>query len=311
MQATIEELETSNEELQATNEELMASNEELQSSNEELQSVNEEINTVNAEFQEKLGILNRVNADLDTMTKAVGVATVFVDGELQLTRFSPDAASIFKLRDSDIGRPLDEIAHVLKYPGLMDDMRATLDTGQMLEQETRAPDGRAFLVRILPYGVPSSKARGVVATFVDITALHDRQRLQNVLDALPEHVAVLDSTGVIIMVNAAWINFAKANGDPDLQHSGIGTNYLDACTTAPSGDSEPEASRACLGVKSVLDGSRSSFSLQYPCHSPTEKRWFLMNVAPIYGQSYGAVVSHVNITEWYQDPGTAKNTNVS
>ena len=79
LQSTVEELETSNEELQATNEELMASNEELQSSNEELQSVNEEMTTVNAEFQEKMHILNRINADLDSMAKAAGIATVFQD----------------------------------------------------------------------------------------------------------------------------------------------------------------------------------------------------------------------------------------
>ena len=268
------------------------------------------LNTVNAEFQEKMGILNRVNADLDTMTKAVGVATVFVDGDIQLTRFSPDAASIFKLRDSDIGRPLDEIAHVLRYPGLMDDMRLTLSSGRMLERETRAPDGRAFLVRILPYAVPSSQARGVVATFVDITALHDRQRLQDVLDALPEHVAVLDTEGTIVMVNAAWTRFAKANGDPQLEHAGIGTNYLDACSAAPTDEGGREAARARLGVKGVLEGSSNGFSLQYPCHSPTEKRWFLMSVAPIRGQHYGAVVSHINITTWYDEraaPGSQAN----
>lgn len=298
LQATIEELETSNEELQATNEELMASNEELQSSNEELQSVNEELNTVNAEFQEKMGLLNRVNADLDTMTKAVGVATVFVDGELKLTRFSPDAAAIFKLRDTDIGRPIDEIAHILKYPSLIDDMAGTLGSSRMLEKEARAPDGRVFLVRILPYQVSSSLARGVVATFVDITAFHDRQRLQNVLDALPEHVAVLDADGTIVMVNAAWIRFAKANGDPQLQHAGVGTNYLNACNTSPTEADSVQASRARLGIKSVLEGTSPSFSLQYPCHSPTEQRWFVMNVAPIPGHQYGAVVSHINITAW-------------
>jgi two-component system CheB/CheR fusion protein len=79
LQATIEELETSNEELQATNEELMSSNEELQSSNEELQSVNEELNTVNAEYQEKIDILNHLNAELDNMAQSVAVGTVFVD----------------------------------------------------------------------------------------------------------------------------------------------------------------------------------------------------------------------------------------
>lgn len=301
LQATIEELETSNEELQATNEELMASNEELQSSNEELQSVNEELNTVNAEFQEKMGILNRVNADLDTMTKAVGVATVFVDGQIRLTRFSPDAASIFKLRDSDVGRPLEDIAHVLKYPGLMDDMRRTLETGRMLEKEARAPDGRMFLIRILPYAVASSAAKGVVATFVDITAFHDRQRLQDVLDALPEHVAVLDTDGTITMVNAAWTRFAKANGDHDLTHAGVGSNYLKACQTDPRDEDGLQAEKARLGIKSVLEGSATSFSLQYPCHSPTEQRWFVMNVAPIPGREAGAVVSHINITSWYVD----------
>ncbi len=102
LQATIEELETSNEELQATNEEMMASNEELQSSNEELQSVNEELNTVNAEYQEKIDILNRVNADLDNLARVVSSGTVFVDEHLNLTRFSSDAAQIFRLRDTDV-----------------------------------------------------------------------------------------------------------------------------------------------------------------------------------------------------------------
>lgn len=302
LQATIEELETSNEELQATNEELMASNEELQSSNEELQSVNEELNTVNAEFQEKMNILNRVNADLDNMIKAVGMATVFVDGDIRLTRFSPDAAAIFKLRDSDIGRPLDEIAHVLKYPELIEDMRRTLISARMLEREARAPDGKTFLMRMLPYTVASSAAEGVVATFVDITAFHDRQRLQNILDALPEHVAVLEPDGTINMVNAAWTRFAKANGDPQLTHSGVGANYLDACRTGDESGDGPQAARARLGIKRVLEGSANSFSMKYPCHSPTEERWFVMNVAPIPGYQYGAVVSHINITAWYADP---------
>ena len=302
LQATIEELETSNEELQATNEELMASNEELQSSNEELQSVNEELNTVNAEFQEKMGILNRVNADLDNMTKAVGVATVFVDEDITLTRFSPDAAAIFKLRETDVGRPLEEIAHVLRYPSLIDDMRLTLRTARMLEKEARAPDGKMYLIRILPYAIASSAAKGVVASFVDITDFHDRQRLQHVLDALPEHVAVLEPDGTIAMVNTAWTRFAKANGDPELKYSGVGTNYLDACQTSDRADDSLQANRARMGIKAVLEGSSPFFSLQYPCHSPTEQRWFVMNVAPIPGHHYGAVVSHINISAWYTDP---------
>jgi two-component system CheB/CheR fusion protein len=299
LQATIEELETSNEELQATNEEMMAANEELQSSNEELQSVNEEMNTVNAEFQEKMHILNRVNADLDSMAKAAAVATIFVDPALIITRFSPDATQIFKLRDSDVGRRLDDIAHVLNYSGLIEDIELTLKSERMIEREVTTADGKTtFLVRILPYLVPSTTVRGAVATFVDVTAFRDAQRLQSIVDALPEHVAVVNTTGIICMVNAAWHRFARANGDPELKYSGVGANYLNACMAGGHED-DVVASAAARGLRGVLEGSLPLFSMEYPCHSPTEQRWFMMSVAPVLGQDGGAVVSHVNISNWY------------
>ena len=299
LQATIEELETSNEELQATNEELMASNEELQSSNEELQSVNEEMSTVNAEFQEKMLLLNRLNADLDSMAKVVAVATVFVDSRLLITRFSPDATQLFKLRETDLGRPLDDIAHTLRYPELMDDLRATLATERMIEREIASRDGRnSYLVRILPYRVPSSTDQGVVATFVDITAFHDAKRLQSIIDALPEHIAVIDPAGRIVLVNAAWRRFAQANGDVELYRSGPGANYLEVCEMPGRDADNRYAETAAKGIRDVLGGVIPQFSMEYPCHSPTEERWFVMNVAPVSGQEYGAVISHVNITAW-------------
>ena len=303
LQATIEELETSNEELQATNEELMASNEELQSSNEELQSVNEEMSTVNAEFQEKMLILNRTNADLDSMAKAAGVATVFVDAQLQITRFSPDATHLFKLRETDIGRRLDDISHTLDYSELMSDLESTLTTERMIEREVDSLDGqRIYLTRILPYLIPSTTVRGAVATFVDVTAFHDAKRLQIIIDALPEHIAVLDQGGTIVMVNAAWRRFALANGDTEMRKSGLGVNYLDVCRAGNHDDNEI-AAEAALGLRRVLEGSLPSFALEYPCHSPSEQRWFVMNVAPVHNAEFGAVVSHVNITSWYERMG--------
>lgn len=303
LQATIEELETSNEELQATNEELMAANEELQSSNEELQSINEELNTVNAEFQEKVVMLNQLNSDLDTMAKAVGVATLFVDHDLRITRFSPDSLRIFKLRDTDIGRPIDEIAHVLRYPGFIDDLRQTLASGRMVERKALAPEDRLYLVRLTPYGDKGASVGGAVATFIDISDFRDRQRLQAIMDALPEHVAVLEHDGTIALVNAAWNRFARANGDPELRHSGVGSNYLQACQ--PGADEDGRAAGlARRGIKAVLEGTVPMFTLEYPCHSPTEKRWFVMNVSPIREHEFGAVVSHVNITAWYERHGS-------
>ena len=299
LQSTIEELETSNEELQATNEELMASNEELQSSNEELQSVNEELNTVNAEYQEKMLILNRLHADIDSMEKAVGIATVFVDDQLRVTRFSPDAVGLFKLREGDVGRPLDEIVHRIKHPGLMADIEQTLRTDRSIERELPTVDDRVVLMRTLPYRIGRSQHRGAVASFVDVTVVKSLERLQAVIDALPEHIAVLEVDGTIALVNRAWRQFAAANGDASLAHTGVGCNYLEACRAADDQGDEP-ARLALRGVKAVLEGTRDSFSLRYPCHSPDEQRWFILNAAAVRHGGYGAVVSHLNITEWYR-----------
>ncbi|EXJ15745.1 chemotaxis protein CheB [Imhoffiella purpurea] len=291
LQATIEELETANEELQATNEELMASNEELQSSNEELQSVNEELYTVNAENQEKIEILNRLNADLDGMAKAASIATIFVDSQLRLTRFTPEATSLFKIRDADLGRPIDDFSNMLQYPEFMPELRRTIDAGEMLQHEIHAANGRNYLARVLPYFMRSGESRGAVATFVDITTLRDVERLQAVLDSLPEHVAVLDRRGVITMVNSSWRRFAAENGDPELKRSGIGVNYLDVCD-------QEEDSEASEGIAKILSGESDSFALEYPCHSPDEERWFVMHVAPIDHPNGGVVVSHIEVTKW-------------
>lgn len=298
LQASVEELETSNEELQATNEELMASNEELQSTNEELQSVNEELNTINAEYREKIDILDRVNADLDSLTRVAAAGAIFIDESMHLTRFSPEAPRLFRLRSTDLGRPLGDLAHELDYPDLAEDLRHCLRDAALVEQEVGASGGRRFLVKMLPYRLPSSSARGAVLSFVETTQVHRASRLQHIIDALAEHVAVLDTLGRIRMVNAAWCRFAAENGDPALVHCGPGHNYLSACSGASGSDDEGSASQAAEGVRAVLEGRALRFSMEYPCHSATEQRWFVMHVRPLVGDEPGAVVSHVDISPW-------------
>ena len=303
LQATIEELETANEELQATNEELMASNEELQSTNEELQSVNEELYTVNSENQEKIDILNRLNADLDNMTKAALIPTIFVDGDLHLTRFTPEASKIFRIREGDIGRPIDDFSHQMDYPEFVADLRRVIDTSQFSEREVKTWDDHWYLVRSLPYFDRPRNISGAVVTFFDITYLKDVQRMQGILDSLPEHIAVLDPLGRIVLVNHAWRTFAEQNGDRGMAHSGPGANYLDVCEIKTGPDADV-AEKVLQGIRKVLSGEREAFSTQYPCHSPTERRWFLMHAAPVKHVSGGVVVSHVNITPWIEGGAT-------
>lgn len=297
LQATIEELETSNEELQATNEELMAANEELQSTNEELQSVNEELYTVNSEYQEKVDILNSLNADLENVSNAAAIPTLFVDETLAVTRFTPETTQLFKLREGDLGRSLEDFAHQLDYPGLFTDLRHTLATGAVCEREVASRNGDWWLARIQPYrGLPAGSSPRAVMTFVNVSSLKDAQRLQAVLDSLAEHVAVVDPKGTITMVNAAWRRFASENGDPALQATGPGSNYLKACAEAALADDD--ARQAHEGLSAVLDGRRASFTMQYPCQVRDVQRWYLMHASPVNRGNGGAVISHVDITTW-------------
>jgi two-component system, chemotaxis family, CheB/CheR fusion protein len=296
LQATIEELETANEELQATNEELMASNEELQSTNEELQSVNEELYTVNSEFQEKVDVLNGVNADLENIVRASGIPTLFVDEALHLTRFTPELVQLFKVRESDRGRSIEDFAHQLDYPELFADLRRTLADGKVHEREVKSRNGDWWYARIQPYHARGSGGARAVMTFFNVSSLKDAQHLQAVLDSLAEHVAVVDAKGTITLVNAAWRRFAIDNGDAQLAHSGPGANYLSVCARAALSD--PDAHAAHEGLAAVLEKRAPVFTLQYPCHTADRKLWFLMHVAPVAQPDGGAVVSHIDITSW-------------
>ncbi len=122
-----------------------------------------------------------------------------------------------------------------------------------------------------------------------------REAVESILNSLSTHVAVLDEQGQIVEVNDAWTRFARDNGDPGPLRVGVGVNYLDVCRRA----SEPHAGEAVAalhGIEDVLAGRRDFFELEYPCHSPTQRRWYLMRVEPRRGEHAGAIVLHTDIT---------------
>ncbi|WP_247872744.1 chemotaxis protein CheB [Azospirillum sp. TSH64] len=297
LQATIEELETANEELQATNEELLASNEELQSTNEELQSVNEELYSVNAEYQAKVEELTEITNDLDNLLRSTEIGTVFLDGDFVIRRFTPAAAGFINIIPRDIGRSIAHLSTNIDYPDFLADIRKVFDGQEAVERHVRVYDGRWVLTRILPYLTDKSQIGGVVVTFVDVTETKQAQeRLQKVLDSLPEHIAVTDRDGRIVMVNAAWRGFAQRNGAPATERCGVGTNYLDVCLNPEAASTDSIARAVHDGLRRILDGEADDFSVEYPCHSPDEQRWFLMHATRLNDQDGGIVVSHINIT---------------
>ncbi len=280
-------------ELQSINEELMATNAELQRTIEQLTLANAELGTVNQEYREHLAHLDRVNGELDGLSRGAGTATLVLDPRGHVARLSVEAAQVLGLRADDVGRPLEELTGELVYPDLGRDLAGVLQASQSSERAVAAVDGqRSVLVRLRP-----RDGGGAVASLVDITAFHDLRGFQRVLDALPEHVAVLDGQGIIRLVNEAWRRFARANGDPALARSGPGASYLDACR-GPLGPEAPgEQGRDALrGLQGVLSGELPAFSMEYPCHAPTLLRWYRMRVAPLALADLRAVVSHLDIS---------------
>ncbi len=121
----------------------------------------------------------------------------------------------------------------------------------------------------------------------------------SVMDALTSNICVVDLAGEILAVNRAWMEFSATN-EGGAGEAYLGTNYLNVCRSS-TGPASAEASSFYGGLADVLEGRKDLFQIEYPCHSPSELRWFLARVTPLIQRrntkKIGAVVSHMNITD--------------
>jgi two-component system CheB/CheR fusion protein len=199
LEGSYQELRSSNEEMLSANEELQSTNEELETSKEELQSVNEELATVNLELQSKLSDLSRINSDMNNLLAGTGIASVFVDHQLRILRFTPAARDIIHLLETDMGRPVAHIAsNLLGYTTLDADVRSVLNTLIPQELEVQSLEGNWYLQRILPYRTLNNVIEGAVISFVDITEIVTaRARLKDANNMLRLAVVVHDAQDAI------------------------------------------------------------------------------------------------------------------
>lgn len=218
LQTTTEELESSNEELKSGNEELSSMNEELQSANEELetskeelQSINEELQTVNAELNARVEELSRANSDIANLLESTQIATVFLDRNLAVKSFTPAAKDLFRLVESDTGRPITHVRARFQSDTVQEDAERVLRTLSTIERQVESGDNEArYIMRMMPYRTVDNVIGGVVITFVDVTrrsadeariseltaALRDRvHSLETLLDLLPVGVIIQEDNG--------------------------------------------------------------------------------------------------------------------
>jgi diguanylate cyclase (GGDEF)-like protein/PAS domain S-box-containing protein len=177
---------------------------------------------------------------------------------------------------------------------------------QRFERTLNKADGSATFV-LIQY-VPDVHDGRVLGFFVlasdvselkraQLAAIESAQFAESTINTVPETICVLDKTGVIIGVNQAWRDFYDVNSDdPQARNYALGTNYLQLCKSA-IGVGAAEAPLMAEGLAAVLAGERDLFSLEYPCDSPTEKRFFFVQVKRYLGESGHVLVAHGNITE--------------
>ena len=219
MHASQEELRSMNEEMQSTNEELQSTNEELSTSKEEMQSLNEELMTVNSELQAKVDDLTRASNDIKNLLSSTDIATIFLNGDLYITRFTPAASNIVNLLPTDLGRPITDISTKLKNMITDDDFivkqsRHVLETLATVEKQIETRDGLWYKMRILPYRTIDNVINGVVITFSDITDMkryeqsltESREYAEAIIETIREPLVVLDDSMHVITANKSFYN---------------------------------------------------------------------------------------------------------
>ncbi len=212
LQATIEVQQSTNEELKSSNEELQSTNEELETSREELSSLNEELMTVNAELHAKIEQLNAMQSDMKNLLDNVSIATIFLDQQLKVRRFTRDVARVYRLVASDVGRPLADIKSVLKYEDLIVQAQNVLDTLLPYETEATSLDGSSYMVGIKPYRTLDNVIDGVVMTFVDIStrvAIETEMQLaheviEGIVNSMREPLLVLDGSLKVVFASRSF-----------------------------------------------------------------------------------------------------------
>lgn len=151
------------------------------------------------------------------------------------------------------------------------------------------------LVNAYPEFGPKNQISQIVVTFIDITTEKAEIPFEESLNSLSQQVAIIDETGLIQWVNTAWKNFYHENGGTK-EKVWQNVNYIKVCDSGVKyGDEDSDTAQ--IGIQSVIRGHEPEFYFEYPCHSQTEQRWFMMRIRPLeWGGAPHFVISHDNIT---------------
>ncbi len=258
------------------------------------------------ELRRQTGELAESERRLQIVTNNARVGLVILNKDRRYIYANTAYAQILNLAPSGVvGRTVAELLPHLYEEQIRPHLdRAFAGSCEAYELRKPGPDGDAFYaVQYQP-----TKVDGVVTlVVVVITEITERKRAEeklghaeqfakSTIDALSAHLCVLDERGTILATNEAWRAFTLAN-PPLARRVQVGDNYLQVCDTATGPESKDAASFAA-GIRATISSDRTEFSMEYPCHSPVEQRWFIGRVTRFpSGNGIRLVVAHENITE--------------
>lgn len=262
---TRDDLEKMMQQMDTANEELKSSNEELLSMNEELQSANEELETSKEEILASSEAVGRVNADLENLLRSTRIATIFLDDDLCIRRFTPASTDIYGLIATDTGRPLTQIVPNVEFMPPLPLPQSLVDD-EPVEDTVTANDGQTYIRRVLPYQDEDGNTSGMVVTFTDVTPLKETQEMfQLLVEASSQIVWITNPEGFVTEDSPTWRVFTGQTVDQWLGHG-----WLDAI--------HPDDRDATMTQWQKVVRSGDPLSLQYRLkHTSGRYRWMHVN----------------------------------
>jgi len=260
LQETIEQTEVANgemriqaEEMQTTMEELHSGAEALERGRAELLSANQELAADNRELRRRAQESAKAHDDLANLVASSGVATIFLDRDMRILRYTPRIADFFNVLPADVGRPLLHITNRLDYPRLAEDAATVFGTLQALEREVRSKDGRDYIVRVHPYRTTTDRIEGAVMSFFDITG---RRAAEEALRKSEEHFRLFltASSDIVYRMSADWRQMHSLQGKGFLTDTDDTTSaWLDTYIPVPDRPQVQAAIDAAIAGKTIFE----------------------------------------------------------
>ena len=122
---------------------------------------------MNNECENKIAELTKTNDDMDNFISSAAIATIFLDSDLRIRRFTPTAATKTGLLSHDVGREITALSHPLLMLAAKA-AREIIAGSEILETTLPQESGSLLLMRATPFIRKDGQRSGATVSFISI-----------------------------------------------------------------------------------------------------------------------------------------------